>query len=259
MESMEFVRDLSRQVVTFVKVGHEQYDCPDRQNCGHYWPGKPMLCVQTGIELPEPGGSWSYGDWDECSADEATHVLINATGYSDYSSAGPVEVSNYRSLLRDYPDTFTEVYGGYGTRELMLAMDWTPPGDGRDLLLDDISALADYPLYDEEDMSALEMEQADAAWDDYLYRDVPRELIDRSESPEAMEDAIDALPADGEGSLREMFYDTLYDQPSSPYMESTTSVVFPYMDDSLEVMADRIWQQRCEAFKPRDMLPLFSA
>ena len=133
--------------------------------------------VSTGIFHPEPGSTWTYGDWDEpVSPDEATHVMVPYTGYSDYSGSG-VDKSNNRSLLRDYPETFTEAVGGYDTEELMLSADYYAPRDSEshdsraertEYLIRALEHLSDYPLYDEEDYSALEMEEADNAWEQFL-------------------------------------------------------------------------------------------
>ena len=251
-ESVESVRDLPRECVTYVK-----------------W-----RASYRREDAPEPGGTWSYGDWDQCAPEDATHVLLNYTGYSDYSGSS-ADRSNHRALMRDYPETFTNAYGGHGTEELMLSVDWTPPGDGRDGLLDAIAALADYPLYDEEDHSYLEMEAADDAWDQFLSWDVPRDLAEKSESPEAMEDALEALEAlsarhsaeypatvcqcghvsrnwdamithlERFRSLRDMYYESLRDQNESPYLEDAANIYFPCHADSIEQIAERIWRERC--------------
>lgn len=216
-------------------------------------------------ELPEPGDRWSYGDWEDATPQTATHVLLRHTAWSDYSGS-TVERSNHRSLLQDYPETFTDIYGGHGTSQLMLAVGWTAPGDGRDGLLDEIAALADYPLYDEEDHSALEMELADEAWDSYLYSDVPYALIETSECPDAMEDMIDAIRdndkarneafgphgqsygwANEHDTLRDMFYNTLRDQDYGPECEDAVNAYFPLMKDSVTTMAEQLWQARCDA------------
>ena len=127
--------------------------------------------------------------------------MVPYTGYSDYSGSG-VDKSNNRSLLRDYPETFTQAIGGYNTEELMLSADYYAPRDSEshdsraertEYLIRALEHLSDYPLYDEEDYSALEMEEADNAWEQFLEWDVPRQLQDESPSSEAMEDAIDAL------------------------------------------------------------------
>jgi hypothetical protein len=248
--------------------------------------------VSTGVFHPEAGGTWPYGDWDhDVSPADATHVLINYTGYSDYSGGG-VDRSNNRSLLRNYPEAFTQAYGGHGTEELMLSVDYYAPADPEshdsradrtDYLLQAIAGLADYPLYDEEDYSALENEEADEAWDQFLSSDVPSRLRDASPSAEAMDDAIEALDelaakhswestrpdfacecgwvppmpltehyreqalyrhVNQYPSLRDLFYESLRDQNESPYLESATSIVFPCMAESIEWIADRIWELR---------------
>jgi hypothetical protein len=191
-------------------------------------------------DLPEPGGSWPYGDWQTCDVvwypqNQATHVVIELATWSDYSG-NAVERSNYRSLLRDYPDTFTDVRGGYDTYALLLSVDWTPPEDGREGLLEELSALADYPLYDEEDYSALEMELADEAWDAYLKWNVPSYLAaDHGVSEEALEGVDEEI-------LREAFYRITGEQPEYPYGETAVDVHFPYLTETIAQMARELFE-----------------
>jgi hypothetical protein len=270
----ETVFGLPREVVRYVRVTPiEHYRCtagPPRHD--GMWDS-----VQTAPDdMPEPGGTWSYGDWEDSSPQEATHVLINYTCWSDYSGS-TVERSNHRSLLRDYTDTFTDVYGAHGTSGLMLSVRWTAPEGGSDLM-EQIAALADYCLYDEEDHSALEMELADEAWDAYLDFDVPRALADTCESPEAMEDMLEAIEVlatkhdtgnypnttckCGESfrnwdailthttpycSLRDRFYASLSEMNDAPYAESATDIVFPSFDKQIEIIGAQLWQERCDA------------
>lgn len=237
--------------------------------------------VKVGPFTPEPGGTWPYGDWKQAERDYTgawpeppTHVMLGYTGYSDYSGSS-VDRSNNEALRDDYPDTFTEAIGGHGTSELMLSVDWHPPADGREGLLDALEALEDYPLYDEGHHSMLETEAATEAWDQWLSSDVPRALEEASPSAEALEDALEAIEElagqhgaeypqttckcgetfrnwddilahlDKFPSLERMFYDTLRDQDSSPYLETAVDVVFPYMDDSVAQIEERIWRLRC--------------
>lgn len=176
-----------------------------------------------------------YGDWRECTTGEATHVVIAYTVWSDYSGS-TVERSNERSLLADYPQTFIRVYGGHGTSGLMLPVDrpadWFADDEDHGAerwqgLLDDLHKLADYPVYDDEDHSALETELADEAWDAYLRDDVIRDL-DRAGVP------WEAIDTD---RLREQFYKITYEADYGPEAESAVSVVFPFYDATIATMA----------------------
>jgi hypothetical protein len=214
-------------------------------------------------DAPAGGDTWYYGEWDYVAASEATHILLGYTRWSDYSGSA-VDRSNYRSLLRDFPAAFVDVYGGYDTSQLMLPVSYR---DADDYLIGKLRKLADYPLYDDDDHSALEMEVAQEAWESYLDSDVPRALIETSESPEAMEDMLDAIKECDEyantcfgpreqsygwkvarDTLRDLFYESLDGETGSyPYMESATDVVFPDMKDSIQRIADQLWKQRCDA------------
>jgi hypothetical protein len=180
-----------------VRAVREEFYCPDPERCAHKRIGMQyrLLCERSRVHDVSPAGgdSWPYGEWEEDS-DSPTHIIVPYTGYSDYSGGG-VERSNNRALREDYPATFTEATGGYGTSELLLSLDWRHPNgdDFTEGLVEALNGLADYALYDEQDHSMLEMEVADEAWDQFLSMDVPRQLQDKAISSDAMEDAIEAL------------------------------------------------------------------
>jgi hypothetical protein len=182
------------------------------------------------------GATWSYGDWTQAKPGEATHALIGLATYSDYSG-GVCERSNHRSLRRDHPDTFVDVYGGHGTRALLLPVDkpagWHADDDdnGADRwqgLLEDLAKLADYPLYDEEDLCALELELADEAWKAYLRHDVTRDLRAAGVPDDAVAD---------EARLRERFYTLTYEADYGPEAESAVDVHFPFYDATVAALA----------------------
>ena len=121
--------------------------------------------------------------------------------YADLSSIGKgedtagqsttLDRSNYRRLREDYPDTFTPVsYSNVDSLGAFVA----------DLSDDVIETLTDlreqYPVYDEEDMSAIESEEIDSDWDDFAADDLGREL------PEVVQDAWESLSGD---EKRELF------------------------------------------------------
>jgi hypothetical protein len=72
-----------------------------------------------------------------------------------------------------------DLYGGHGTSELLI-----PIGCRNEYLAEQLLALTEYPLYDEEDHSALEMEAADEAWDQYLEFETHRDLERRARRAE---------------------------------------------------------------------------
>jgi hypothetical protein len=184
----------------------------------------------------------SWGRWQECPAENATHVVLGLTVWSDYSGS-TVERSNERSLLEDYPQTFIRLYGGYGTSGLMLPVDrpadWFADDEDGGIdrwqgLLEDLAKLADYPLYSEEDLSALETEIADEAWADYLRSDVLADLAKAGVPDEALQD---------EGKIRTRFYEITYSQDYGPEAESAVSVHFPFYDATVATLAAELGGQ----------------
>lgn len=87
-------------------------------------------------------------------------LTVPATSSGDYTGS-TCETSNRRSLLRDFPDTFTILSGDYGYEALLLPFHASIP----EHLFNTLVMLADeYPLFDESDHSELEQEMIDEQW-----------------------------------------------------------------------------------------------
>jgi hypothetical protein len=213
-------------------------------------------CNGTGYDadaLPSGGDSAGYGDFRECTPDRATHVIVRDTRYSDYGGSD-YDASNYRSLLRDFPSTFVDVYGDYGTSALALPVrtvwaDDDCDSDGTPYVLEVIAALADYPVYDESDHSAYVHELVAAAWDDYMGVGVTRDLRDVYAIDD---DVIDAIP---DAWMRSVWYALLDAELRDgngdyPYCESATSVVIPCADDVTAALAEVIRARRSVEWVP---------
>jgi hypothetical protein len=170
-------------------------------------------------ETPDAGGQWPYGDMEPATRETASHVVIRYASYSDYSGSY-VEVSNHRSLLRDFPGQFVDLYGDYGTRALML-----PVSCLNESVLEAIAGLADYPLYDDEDSSELETEWTEEAITDYLKADMVNYLDRANRSTES-----EALQATNDDELREHVWTFYSEAGEYPYTEAVGSVVFPNSD-----------------------------
>ena len=193
-------------------------------------------------ETPSPGDSWSYGDMESATRETASHVVIRYASYSDYSG-NDVEASNYRSLLRDFPGRFVELYGDAGTCALML-----PVSCLDELVLEAIAGLADYPLYDDEDSSALVMEWTQSAIGDYLRADMENDL-DRA----GREAETEALRATGDDELTELVWEFYSDAGEYPYAEAVGTVVFPDSDALREHVVSAILDKWAESIgRPAD-------
>lgn len=112
-------------------------------------------------------------------------VEIPYTFGSDYSGDS-VTVSNYRSIWRDFADKIPgmyKIYGGYGTYGLVVKRIVLMPLIGPILetdpaseLKEAIDKLEDYPLYDEMDEGAVQIEAQQEALESWATRDYQREL-----------------------------------------------------------------------------------
>lgn len=163
--------------------------------------------VSMGTLGMQPFGQYDHG--------EADAYEVPCTIWGDYVG-GAYERSNYRSLIRDMPDTFIEVTGGYNSQYLAIAADYS--GDDAEDLLRIMTGLREqYPLYDEEDYYALETELANEAWDAWLKMDLMSDLDKLG---------VDTDKVD-EDQLRDRFYTLVIEAGEYPYAETADSVVFP--------------------------------
>jgi hypothetical protein len=113
-----------------------------------------------------------------------------------------VDRSNFRSLMRDYPDVWTNI--SYSNVEALGAY----VDNLSDELIDVIAGLSDgYPVYDEEDLGELEDSEISSAWDNHLSWDARRDL------PEDLQDAWDTLNTSGvnNDTIGQAFYQAMSD------------------------------------------------
>ena len=97
-----------------------------------------------------------------------------ATSEDVYGQASSYVRSNYRSLKRDYP-TFPWVDTSYRNVDSLGCFVADMDDDMTDLM---IGLAESYPVYDESDMSSLEMDEITESWSDYMRSEVWRELSD---------------------------------------------------------------------------------
>lgn len=95
-----------------------------------------------------------------------------ARGEDTYGNTSTIDRSNFRSLMRDYPQVeWRNVH--YANQDSLGAYVSDIPGH----LIETLCRLADdYPVYDESDMSELEHDEITASWDDYMADEIKREL-----------------------------------------------------------------------------------
>lgn len=103
---------------------------------------------------------------------EFTHVEVPMTAWGDYHGS-TLQRANFEALVEDFPDTFVVVTSGYGGHALALPLGVEIP----EHLFDALVGIAnEYPLYDDESHSMLEMRLQDEAWESDGAADFRREL-----------------------------------------------------------------------------------
>lgn len=182
--------------------------------------------LRDGVELL-PGASVG------CSAlfraapgDKIDLYILPELWWGDYTGSD-ISRSNHRSLVSAYPKVFVELTGNFGAFGLGIL----PEFDHQELAEILVELHDGYPLYDEDDHSALTDELADEAWEGFLQWDVPAML----------EDAGIDVVARGIGlpELREAFY-RLYQEFGDEHAETAVSVVFPSLARAVDRLADEI-------------------
>ncbi len=128
---------------------------------------------------PEEGDIISYGDLKRASfikdvdleeiKDKETYYLMpQYMSGGDYASSSTVEISNHRVFLKEYkevPGVF-DVCGGFGTFAIAIRLDIYL---SKEEIKETIDGLEDYALINEEDLSELEMEKTNEAWDNWTH------------------------------------------------------------------------------------------
>lgn len=182
----------------------------------------------TASPCPEPGTSAPMGsDWQEVDTQQEADVIdVPYTVWGDYVGS-TVERSNFRAFVEDYPDTFVEIYGDYGSHCLYL-----PTFKLSADLVEAIRHLFDYPLYDEQDHSMLENDIAWEAWDGYLKFDINREIPDDLGSDDWTDEEWEFF--------KQRYYTLTYEQNYGPECEDAVSAYFPFHDEVMELLVDEI-------------------
>jgi hypothetical protein len=120
----------------------------------------------------------------------------------DYCGA-PHTASNFRVLLEEFGGSprCREAYGSYGSRSIAI-----DPRYLSDELLESLQSLENYPVLDEDDCGALELELQAEAWESWAERDFQRALESRLSSlcgDETAEEITESLDSDQLYSLFE--------------------------------------------------------
>ena len=149
--------------------------------------------------------------------------VIGGLWWGDYTG-DDVTRSNHRCLLRAFPDQFVYLDDAHHAHGLALL-----PGFEDDTLTGVLIRLStDYPLYDEDDHTALIAELADDMWPTYLTFDVAALLRTRHDI-----DCADVGVTDDE--LRDLFLRIHSQHYHDEYAVNAVSVCFPSLG---QVVAD---------------------
>jgi len=182
----------------------------------------------------------SYGSFER--SETGTIYIPNLLSGSDYSGSS-VERSNHRVWCEQFKSSqgelWWDLYGGWGT--FAIAIDAERATDD---MIEVLSRLADYPLISESDLSELEHELENEAWDSYIESDFTRALRKKfcngesDEENEQNDSRIDALSSD---ELYELFSQAM--ETSNTYYEHETG-------GSVYVDIDRVLEAIPELPKP---------
>ena len=174
-------------------------------------------------EAPMGGEETSYGfyrimsvdDYNgkyRMSEDSVTYLEVPGTVWGDYCGS-VYNRSNMRRLLEDYPDTFVTVGMDFSSTCLLLPLNSAMPEGLGDIL----DGLEDYPIYDESDLSELETEMTDEAWDRWGAWDLRRDL-EKALGDDSLEDVED-------DALREAWWAACEVAGFYPYAEDATNMI----------------------------------
>lgn len=154
--------------------------------------------VREAYAWSAPHVNWSdareYAYTDDCR--EYVELGSIAASEDQYDQVPTWRRSNYRRLMADYGNRFAPL--SYSNVDVLGAF---VSNLDEDLVNTLVGLAVDYPLYDDEDESALKDEEITEAWSVYLYWDATRDL------PEDLQERASEI---GEERLGELFYAACY-------------------------------------------------
>lgn len=210
---LDTVEDLRALPGSFYCLSVERltpYDPADPTTYGNRWePINPLASFQHSYSDLDP--TCGCLGWSKLSPEEIIrklteeHLWREATlvfcprhfESGDYGGS-LVELSNLQTFLEEFGKRrgVFELYGGHGSSGLALDVRAVTTE-----ILEDLAALADYPLRDEEHLSALEYEKEIEAWECWAENDFRRAII--KESLELFSSASEAQQQHLEEALEE--------------------------------------------------------
>lgn len=143
---------------------------------GHEW---------VAVDAPEGGDSVRLGTFGmqregrmyERASDDVRFVEVHATAWGDYTGS-TYERSNARSIRRDFGEHVVTLTADFGFEVLLVRLNTEIPAE----LYDAIVELAEYPLYDEGDLSEVESELEQEDWESWGRSDWTSEIRKRAEA-----------------------------------------------------------------------------
>lgn len=166
--------------------------------------------------------NWRYSVTDPLAGYE-----VPVTLWGDYCG-DDIGRTNYRSLLRDFPESFVEVSGDYSSQYLMVLPAALEGEDGEHLVEILVGLRDTYALYDEGDWSELAMEIELEDWVAGRESDVRTEVTEKVGrllmDHDWAETLVEACTSE---ALHQAFADVAYAN-EGPNMETATQTYVPY-------------------------------
>lgn len=200
------------------------------------WPALAMANSDPAAECEVYlGSSTDLDDDDGYSAPDAPRVwIVDLTLSGDYVGSS-VERSNCRVLLEEFSDVpYVRECGGYPgvtAVALLAGWEWDPE------LVQRLEGLEQYCVADDDDMSALEMERENDAWNDYTRREFVGALQNRHLAGASR---LAELDDSNDGPLWELFRDAMGASNTYPEHETGGSVYFDVRRIALAVNVGQV-------------------
>lgn len=193
-------------------------------------------------ETLETGSRYSYRDF-EAYKGEVTEALKKSLfirpdffSGSDYSGS-TYTVSNFRTFLKEHKDIegVYELFGDFGSYAIVIRAD---VAEENEEIRDTLNALENYPVIDDGDSSAVELEWQQEAMKDIIH-DIERDLDKRTDLDEYIPNLTDILEKiTTDNTLEQLAYeaiDTLNVEWSYEYRSAYLDAdkLIPYIEDVL--------------------------
>jgi hypothetical protein len=214
------------------------------------------LVKYVGYDKLDDVSQISWGEFTENTTPEAADCFISDLFYGSEYSGDSVSRSNFLSIQNEYGDKtgVFKVFGGWDTYSWLFhfpTIEETWPEEDKEKLIKDMKDLDDYPVLDEEQLSELETETEQEAWDNNYRHDFEQKLLGMGFDKNDILYELDEDANIDNDDLDKIFYELISNGNGGEWIHETGCSVYINLDD---IMKDLSWSDIVDVLKGKDIV-----